>query len=84
MPRKIRDYKAEYQNQLDRGEKERKNRLERERARTAYDKKGIDRTGKDIAHTKALSKGGKNSDGMRLQSPSKNRSFPRKSDGSMK
>lgn len=81
---RVRDYKKEYQNQLDRGEKERENRRERERARYEYDKKGIDRKGKDIAHVKALSKGGKNKDGTRLQSPSKNRSFPRNSDGSMK
>lgn len=59
-------------------------RRERERARDALDKKGVDRKGKDIAHTVALSKGGTNKDGFRLQSPSKNRSFRRNSDGSMK
>jgi hypothetical protein len=77
-----RPYKHEYQMQLKRGEHER--RMERQRARNEYDKKGIDRTGKDIAHVKALSKGGTNKDGTRLQAPSKNRSFPRKSNGKMK
>jgi hypothetical protein len=48
------------------------------------DKKGIARKGKDVAHVKALSKGGSNADGVRLESPAKNRSFKRKSDGSMK
>jgi hypothetical protein len=58
--------------------------MERQRARRDYDKKGINRKGKDVAHVKALSKGGSNGDGTRLQSPSKNRSFARKSNGAMK
>ena len=59
-------------------------RMERQRARRALDKKGVDRTGKDVAHVKALSKGGSNKDGYKLEAPSKNRSFKRKSDRSMK
>ncbi len=59
-------------------------RMERQRARRAMDKKGVDRTGKDVAHVKALSKGGSNKDGVRLEPPSKNRSFKRKPDRSMK
>ena len=47
--------------------------MERQRARRKLDKEGVDRTGKDIDHIKMLSKGGKNSDGIRLVSPSKNR-----------
>lgn len=47
--------------------------MERQRARRAMDKKGVDRKGKDVAHNKPLSKGGSNGDGVRLQSPSKNR-----------
>ena len=35
------------------------------------------REGKDIAHRKALSKGGSNKDGIKIESPSKNRSFKR-------
>lgn len=79
---KPRPYKKEYKQQVDRGEHD--NRMERQRARRKLDKDGVDRTGKDVAHVKALSKGGSNKDGIKLQAPSKNRSFKRKSDGSMK
>ena len=77
-----RPYKHEYKMQKARGEHE--DRMERQRARRGYDKKGINRKGKDIAHVKALSKGGSNKTGTRLEAPSKNRSFRRNSDGSMK
>jgi hypothetical protein len=79
---KSRPYKKEYQQEKSRGEHD--NRMERQRARRKLDAKGVDRTGKDVAHVKALSKGGSNKDGVRLESPHKNRSFRRKSDGSMK
>lgn len=79
---KKRPYAKEYQQQQERGELP--NRMERQRARRKLDAKGVDRAGKDVAHVKALSKGGSNKDGVRLESPSKNRSFARKSDGSMK
>lgn len=79
---KPRPYKKEYQQQLDRGEIPAK--LERQKARRKLDAKGVDRAGKDVAHVKALSKGGSNKDGVRLEAPSKNRSFKRNSDGSMK
>lgn len=79
---KKRPYKKEYAQQKERGEHD--NRMERQKARRSLDKKGVNRKGKDVAHVKALSKGGSNSDGIRLESPSKNRSFKRKSDGSMK
>jgi hypothetical protein len=79
---KARPYKKEYKQQVERGEHD--DRMERQRARRSYDKKGISRKGKDIAHVKALSKGGSNRQGTRLEPPSKNRSFRRKSDGSMK
>ena len=78
----MRDYKKEYKTQLARGEHE--DRMERQRARRSMDKKKVDRSGKDVAHRVALSKGGRNTDGVSLQAPSKNRSFPRKKDGSMK
>lgn len=68
--------------QLKRGEHE--DRMERQRARRSLDKKGVNRKGKDVAHVKALSKGGSNKDGIRLESPHKNRSFPRNKDSSMK
>lgn len=80
--KKKRPYKKEYQQQLERGEHE--NRMERQRARRKLDKEGVDRTGKDVAHVKALSKGGSNKDGVRLEPPSKNRSFKRKPNGAMK
>jgi len=77
-----RPYKHEYEMQKKRGEHD--DRMERQRARRTLDKKGVNRDGKDVAHVKALSKGGSNSDGYKLQAPSKNRSFKRNSDGSMK
>jgi hypothetical protein len=79
---KPRPYKKEYDQQQERGELP--NRMERQRARRKLDAKGVDRTGKDVAHVKALSKGGSNKDGVKLQAPSKNRSFKRNSDSSMK
>ena len=66
-----RPWKHEYQLQKARGEHPL--RMERQRARRDYDKRGIDRKGKDISHKKPLRDGGKNKDGTRLESPSKNR-----------
>jgi hypothetical protein len=83
---KPRPYKKEYQQQKARGEHE--NRMERQRARRTVDKNGKDnngngkadmREGKDIAHKRALSKGGSNADGYKVVSPSSNRSFLRDS-----
>jgi hypothetical protein len=81
---KPRPYKKEYQQQLTRGEAD--ERLERQRARESIDNKSADRNkdgradvreGKDVAHIKALSKGGSNKNGTKLQTPSANRSFKR-------
>jgi hypothetical protein len=77
-----RNFKQEYKTQVSRDEHP--DRMERQRARRKLDAKGVNRAGKDVAHVKALSKGGSNKDGITLQSPAKNRSFKRKSDGSMK
>ena len=64
---KKRPYKKEYKQQKARGEHE--DRMERQRARRAVDKKGADknkngkadkREGKDVSHNKPLSKGGTN------------------------
>ena len=71
MATKKRDYKQDYELQQKRGELP--DRMERQRARRALDKKGVDRAGKDVSHVKALSKGGSNSDGYYLEDPSKNR-----------
>ena len=79
---KPRPYKKEYQQQLERGEHP--DRMERQRARRAMDKKGVDRKGKDIHHVKPLSQGGDNADGVKLVPPSKNRSFARTRSGAMK
>jgi hypothetical protein len=79
---KPRPYKKEYKQEKERVEHP--DRMERQRARRAIDKKGISREGKDVAHVKALSKGGSNKDGVRLESPHKNRSFARKPSGAMK
>lgn len=82
MPMVKRNWKQEYKTEVVRGEHE--DRMERQRARRSLDKKGVNRAGKDVAHVKALSKGGSNKDGVQLQAPSKNRSFKRNADGSMK
>jgi hypothetical protein len=81
---KPRPYKKEYQQQVARGELPA--RMERQRAREAIDKVSADkngnniadkREGKDVAHRVALSKGGSNKNGVRIEAPSKNRSFKR-------
>jgi hypothetical protein len=78
---KKRPYKKEYQQQKARGEHE--NRMERQRARRAIDKNGVDknkngkadkREGKDVSHNKPLSRGGSNKDGVKIESRAKNRS----------
>jgi hypothetical protein len=88
---KPRPYAKEYKQQKARGEHT--DRMERQRARRTVDKTGADRNGngkadrregKDIAHKKALSKGGTNKDGYTIQSPKRNRSFKRTSSGAMK
>jgi hypothetical protein len=88
---KKRPHKKEYQQQLARGEHEK--RMERQRLRRKVDKNGKDansngvadkREGKDLAHKKPLSKGGSNKNGYTVKSKSKNRSFKRNSDGSIK
>lgn len=87
---KPRPWKHEYEMEKKRGEHP--DRMERQRARRAVDKKGKDangngkadaREGKDIAHVKALSKGGTNKDGVRIESAAKNRSFKRSSSGAL-
>lgn len=87
---KPRPYKKEYEQQKARGEHE--NRMERQRARRALDKKMPDkngngkadaREGKDVAHRKALDKGGNNGDGTYITTAAKNRSFKRDSKGNL-
>ena len=87
---KPRPYKKEYEQQVARGEHER--RMERQRGRRSIDKTGEDangngkadrREGKDVAHVRALDKGGSNKDGLRIQSVAQNRSFKRDSKGNL-
>lgn len=66
-----RPWKHEYE--MEKKRKEHPDRMERQRARRALDKKGVDRTGKDVSHKVALAKGGTNKDGYYLEAPSKNR-----------
>jgi hypothetical protein len=80
---KLRPYKKEYEQQKARNENPA--RATRERARYDMDKKGIDRTGKDIDHVIPLSKGGTNKpSNLKLKTPSANRSFSRNADRSVK
>lgn len=66
-----RDYKHAYQLQKKSGET--KDQLERQKARQLYDRKGINRSGKDIDHITPLRKGGKTKPGnLRLRNKSAN------------
>jgi hypothetical protein len=58
-----------------------KNRVDRNRARRKLLKEGKVHKGdgKDVAHVKAMDKGGSAKDGVRVESASKNRSFKRDS-----
>jgi hypothetical protein len=67
-----RNYKQEAKTAKARGEHS--DRMERQRARREYDAKGIDRTGRDVSHTKMMKNGGTNKDGTSLELASKNRS----------
>ena len=62
-----------------------KNREARNRARYKLMKEGkvSKGDGKDVAHKKALDKGGSNKDGVMVQSKSANRSFKRDSKGNL-
>lgn len=85
-----RPYAHEYEMEKKRGEHAR--RMERQRGRRKLDKELPDRDkdgkadareGKDVAHVKALDKGGSNKDGLRIESAAKNRSFKRDSKGNL-
>ena len=81
-----RDYKREYEKYQGTAE-QRKRRSERTVARNASNASGRTHKGdgKDLDHIKPLSKGGSNSkSNTRVVSASKNRSFSRNADGSLK
>ena len=77
MPR---SYRQEYDNYQGKPEQVKK-RMARNRARYKLMKEGkvSKGDGMDVAHVKAIDKGGKNSDGLKVQSKSANRSFKRDS-----
>jgi hypothetical protein len=63
----------------------RKNALERNAASRKAEREGkvSKGDGNDVAHKKAMDKGGKNSDGTRVETASRNRSFKRDSKGNL-
>ena len=83
-----RDYSQEYKTSKERGEQgtgSNSGGAMRKRARRKALKLGMVKPGQDLDHKKPISKGGSNStSNLRAVSPSKNRSFERKSNGSMK
>lgn len=85
MPNKERNYKREWELAKQRGEGE--DNATRHRARYAMEKAGkvSKNDGKDVGHKTAIKRGGTNSpSNLEVQTKSENRSFARKSDGSMK
>ena len=65
-------FKDQWKQQQARGEDVKQ--LERQKARRAYDKAGVDRSNKDIDHKQALAAGGKTEPGnLRLRSKKANR-----------
>ena len=85
-PGYVRDIAQETKTSNARGEKPK--RAARNRARRLLEKKGMVHKGdgKDVDHKQPLSKGGAQTapGNLRVVSAHKNRSFPRKPDGSMK
>lgn len=85
MPMLKRNYAQERKTLLARGED--KDNAARLRLRRAAEKKGLvtKGDGKDLDHRTPLAKGGANTlANVRVTTPSKNRSFKRNKDGSMK
>lgn len=81
---KPRPYKKEYEQYHD-SEEQKKKRAERNAARRKLMKEGKVKKGdgKDVAHVKAIDKGGSTKDGVRVESKSLNRSFRRDSKGNL-
>jgi uncharacterized ferredoxin-like protein len=79
-----RDYRQEYDEYQGKPEQIKK-RAMRNAARAVAVKAGTAKKGdgKDVAHVKALDKGGLNKNGLRVESKSKNRSFLRDSKGNL-
>ena len=80
-----RDYKREWATAKERGEDKDSNTRHRARYQLEKEGKVSPNDGKDVAHKKALSKGGSNGTAnLSVQSKATNRSFSRNPDGSMK
>jgi hypothetical protein len=75
-----RNYKREYETYQG-TEEQKKNRAQRNKARRALLREGKVHKGDgmDVAHKRAIDKGGSLKDGVRVESASKNRSFDRDS-----
>mgnify|MGYP003112065533 FL=1 len=84
MPSKKRNYKEEYA-KYQGTEEQKKNRAKRNAARRKATRTGkvAKGDGKDVAHKKAISKGGKNSGNTKVETAGKNRSFKRNSSGKL-
>lgn len=82
--KKKRNYKSEYENYQG-SEEQKKNRAKRNAVRRKAEREGkvSKGDGNDVAHKKAMDKGGKNSDGTRVETASRNRSFRRDSKGNL-
>ena len=81
---KPRPYKKEYE-QYQGTDEQKKKRAERNAARRKLMKDGKVQKGdgKDVAHRKAIDKGGSIKDGVRVESKATNRSFRRDSKGNL-
>ena len=79
-----RNYKREYET-YHASDEQKKNRASRNAARRKLMKDGkvAKGDGNDVAHVKAIDKGGSNKDGVRVESKSTNRSFRRDSKGNL-
>ena len=81
---KPRPYKKEYEQYQGTPEQIKKRAMRNAaRAKLAKDGKVHKGDGKDVAHIKAIDKGGTNGDGVRVESKSANRSFRRDGKGNL-
>jgi len=79
-----RNYRSEY-DKYQGTDEQKKKRAQRNAARRKAEREGkvSKGDGRDVAHRKAMDKGGKNSDGVKVESSSRNRSFRRDSEGNL-
>jgi len=79
-----RDYRSEY-DRYQGTEEQKKKRAQRNAARRKAEREGKVKKGdgKDVAHKRAISKGGKNKGNTKIESAGSNRSFKRNSKGQL-